>query len=177
MKHPRRSYLIDYIVQFKLALFVMALMVISNVLYPIIVLHLFNSKLSLIQDKLPELALSIESAKTELVQLTILWQLCFLAISFVLSVIFGHRIVGPIFKIKKHFVETGTQNFQAIVLRNNDYFSDLAEIINKTIAMKQAHLKELKTQGNDLIVLKDKLSPEDQEQLSNFLNTLDNISL
>jgi len=47
------------------------------------------------------------------------------------GLIVSHRLAGPIYQIKKNLLEfKKNQKFKRIVLRDKDYFKDLADVIN-----------------------------------------------
>ena len=112
---------------------------ISSAFYPLVIYQLFTN----IAERFPQSKDSIESIKQNLKYLLILWQIGFGLATFIICILFTHKIAGPMYKLKKYLgqIRNGTAN-EDLYFRNGDYFKDIADDINLTVAVYQERFKE-----------------------------------
>lgn len=76
----------------------------------------------------------LESQKS-LVLNDLYWAMLWIFIStFIFSIFISHKMVGPIYRLKKFFADIESSNdVQELKFRKGDFFGDLPQIINETI--------------------------------------------
>ena len=137
---PRKKYLVEKGFQLRFARFVILFVVLAVVATAgtvfFITFSMLGEKLSLVypQARLSEIFRSVHLAI--LIDLLVI-----LPVIYAVSIMFSHRIAGPLPKIYQAIRQIGQGDYKVnIVLRKNDELQELAEVINE--AAKNLNEKE-----------------------------------
>lgn len=137
MQNRRKLYLINPSFQIKFSLMITIILFISSLVYPIAIYDITSLALDRIGEKASIANEIIENRRNLLIILT-LWQIGFLAIIFIISIFFSHKIAGPIFKLRSFFKTIQRGKGRGILkFRKGDYFQEIAVEINKTFDIIQ----------------------------------------
>jgi methyl-accepting chemotaxis protein len=79
------------------------------------------------------LGLTLNSQVTGYLILISLVQLAFLAVAFALSVLFSHRIGGPVFALQRAIENAAAGTVSPLKIRENDEFKEIVDSYNKWI--------------------------------------------
>lgn len=80
----------------------------------------------------------LDSQKNILTKNLIFVGLISAVISSIISIYISHRIVGPIYRLRKYFQDAKTEGVKTpLKFRDNDYFEDLPETINDVLFKDQ----------------------------------------
>lgn len=160
MANRRRIYLINPRFQLKISLYICLILLIASSIYPVIIYDLMNSFAAYIAQHEPAKSALLEGKKFDLITVLTLWQLGFLALTFIVTIFFSHKIAGPLFKLQKFFRtvrDGGTR--EKLFFRKGDYFTDIAEDFNetfdslaKTFKDDIEYLEEIKAYLNNLSI-------------------------
>ena len=139
-KYKRRQYFIIPGLQLRFARFVVVFVFISCILTALVVFYttfmMLGSKLA---DVYPQGRLAVIFKSAHLVFLLNMFVL--LPIIFCFSIMFSHRVAGPLPKIYETLRQIGRGDFRVnLILRDRDELKDLAEEINqmaKNLAAKE----------------------------------------
>lgn len=125
--YKRSIFLINPRFQLRFSLIICTLVYISSLVFPFVVLELFES-IAKIQ---PQAANALREARGELIFYLILYQLIFTIIVFILCIFLTHKIAGPIYKLMGYLrgIANGGTPTQ-LSFRAGDHFHDLAAEIN-----------------------------------------------
>ena len=128
----RKKYLVDRGIQFRFARFVIAFVFLASILTAFTIFFttfmMLGEKLAAVypQGRLVEIFKSVYFA-------FFVDMLVVLPIIFAGSIVFSHRIAGPLPKIYQALRHIGNGNFdQRLVLRKRDELKELADVINET---------------------------------------------
>ena len=94
------------------------------------------------------------------------------------SVFLSHRVVGPIFKIKKHMRKLIEKDFSNdLYLRKTDEFRDIAKLINESTDSIKQSLARVKESVDKIKSLSENTTLQDNEKkaLQQEIESLDNI--
>lgn len=130
--YKRTIYLVDPKFQIKFAFFVTSLVFLSSLIYPLFIYETFQRlALEAKGAGLEEMSLKIAATEGNLVQLLLIFQFIFTALVFVICIFQGHKIAGPLYKLKKFFKAIREGNSQEkLVFRKGDNFKDVADDYN-----------------------------------------------
>lgn len=150
--YKRTIYLVDPKFQLKFAFFVTSLVFLCSLIYPIVIYEVYEKIINLAQQNgLAEASQNLAVAKSELMQLLILFQLIFTTIVFIVCIFQGHKIAGPLFKLKKFFKSIREGNStEKLFFRKGDNFKDVAEaynlameVVNRSLLTKDQKAEEI----------------------------------
>jgi ABC-type multidrug transport system fused ATPase/permease subunit len=146
--YKRSIFIVDPKFQLKFSLFMCFIIMISSMFYPLVIYQLFSS----ISERFPQSAGSLDDLKENLKMLLILWQLGFGIATFIIAVLFTHKVAGPMYKLKKYLA--GLRNGTAedkLYFRSGDYFKEVADEVNETVGFFQERFQEDSVYINETI--------------------------
>lgn len=133
MAYRRRVFLINRKFQFRFAFYVSSWLIALSFVYPLIIFQVFDYFLRYLatDPNAPDIA-TVLGTRQDLFSLLVLMQGVLVFVTFLLSIFLSHRIVGPLFKLKKFFAEAATGKLTApLHFRKTDHFHDVAADYNK----------------------------------------------
>ena len=134
MSDKRKLYLIDPKFQVRFSLYLGFLIFISNAFFSAVVWMRYNHTLILLESGLFSIADTQEMRGRFLFMLVGILISCSL-LAALAGLFFSHRIAGPIYKLKKFLMKIREENYRdELNLRQGDYFPEIADEINKTVA-------------------------------------------
>ncbi|TDJ08940.1 MAG: methyl-accepting chemotaxis protein [Deltaproteobacteria bacterium] len=130
----RKTYLINPAFQLRFSILLTLLVFISSLIYPVAIYDLMNDTIMAVGKSLPSYAPILEERRKPLLIILFLWEIGFLALVFIISIFFSHKVAGPLHKIRQYFARIMEgKGREKLSLRKGDYFQDFAEDVNKTI--------------------------------------------
>lgn len=128
----RRIFLINKPFQYRFTLFVCSWLIALSLAYPLLIKSLFDYFLQYLEaDPMGPVAAQIERIKSEVIAFLVLLQVTLIGMSALISIFMSHRIAGPLYKLRRYFVEAAAGNLeQVITFRKGDYFKELATEYN-----------------------------------------------
>lgn len=137
--YKRSIFIVDPRFQIKFSLLICFIMLISSSFYPLVIYQLIAS----LAEKVPSSKQHLEGMLDSLKMLLILWQLGFGIVTFIICILFTHRIAGPMYKLKKYLSDLRDGRIQGeLYFRGGDYFQDVADEVNETVSSFQEQFKE-----------------------------------
>ncbi|MCO4753428.1 MAG: hypothetical protein KC478_03050 [Bacteriovoracaceae bacterium] len=129
-KYKRSIFIINPKFQYKLSFIICSFTLLATLIYPFIIVDLFDYIIELAPDKSAQY---LES-RNQLIGILGIIQLVFLGFLFVFSIFLSHKIAGPMYKLSKHLesIRNGGEA-RDLFFRNGDYFHDVAEDVNATV--------------------------------------------
>jgi|GEM_PF-2326235 methyl-accepting chemotaxis protein len=99
----------------------------------------------------------------------------------VLSIIYSHRVAGPLYRVKKVANELAHGNFHVrIAFRKNDLLHDLAKSINQMAQSYETRnaqlIKNIEELQNEVNNLEAAIQANDKERIKNAISALESIS-
>lgn len=142
MKNKRKLYLINPSFQIKFSIMISLLLFISSLVYPIAIYDITSSAIDKIGET-AQLSQELLSNRKDLLIILAIWQVGFLAIIFIVSIFFSHRIAGPLFRLRAFFktIQKG-RGREVLQFRKGDYFPEIAKEVNKTFDIIQRNYVE-----------------------------------
>ena len=132
--HPhRRIYvLIDKAFQLNVTFFVLAIFLVQNLFFVLAIYFWSEGVYGYIAND--EIAHQLEMHQGNLILFLFLYSLISLCVVFVLMIFKTHKIIGPIYKLKKTLLDSKEKGkMEKLIFRQGDYFDDLPEIYNDVI--------------------------------------------
>lgn len=131
--YKRHIFIIDAKFQLKFSFYICLILVLSSIIYPLTLDSLMNNILGILSTNFPEVAKSLSIKWRSLLIVIVLWQVGIASLIFIICIFISHRIVGPLYKLKKYLsgIRQGTSSGK-LVFRKGDNFQDLAEVVNET---------------------------------------------
>lgn len=131
--YKRTTYIINPKFQIRFAIYICVIVCISSSIYPLTIYDIYVDFMQFAALKSPEKLMGLEQKKDALIFILALWQLGLTSLIFIISILFGHRIAGPIFKVKKYLTAIRKNKVHGkLSFRKGDYFQDLADDLNLT---------------------------------------------
>ena len=129
----RKIFLINKPFQYRFTFFVCSWLIALSFAYPLVIKSLFESFTQYLEaDPMGPVAQQIVQLKSEVITLLVLIEVALVLLSALISVFMSHRIAGPLFKLRRYFVEAAAGNLeQVITFRKGDYFKELATGYNE----------------------------------------------
>jgi sensor histidine kinase YesM len=125
--YKRSIFLINPRFQVRFSLIVCSLVYISSLVFPFVILELFNTVAKLH----PQAAGALQAARGELIFYLVAYQLIFAVIVFILCIFLTHKIAGPIYKLMNYLRNiAGGAAPTRLSFRNGDHFHELAQEVN-----------------------------------------------
>ncbi|OIQ18296.1 MAG: hypothetical protein BM556_08525 [Bacteriovorax sp. MedPE-SWde] len=137
--YKRSIFIVDPKFQIKFSLMICLVMLISSAFYPLVIYQLISN----LTEKFPGSAGQLEEMKESLKMVLILWQLGFGLVTFIICILFTHKIAGPMYKLKKYLTNLRDGRIEgSLYFRGGDYFQDVADEVNETVSSFQEQFKE-----------------------------------
>lgn len=135
----RRTFLINKRFQFRLAFYVCSLLILTGFLYPLIVKNLFEFFIRYAaSDPNGPAVTTILKTRDDMLSTLFATQVVFLVLTFLASIFLGHRIAGPLHKLRLFFAKVKEGDLtQTIAFRKHDHFQELATDYNTMMASLQ----------------------------------------
>jgi hypothetical protein len=172
--NQRKTYLINPKFQVKFAIYICVLLFVSSIIYPITIYDIMTSFIEFAAEKSSENKALLEERRTSLIILLAVWQIGFTIIVAIAAIFFGHKIAGPLYKLKKFLRgirEDGS--YTKLVFRKGDYFQELADEFNNTFEYIRdknrsdfIYLEEVSTYLNNLTLI----VPDDKKTIIDEIN-------
>lgn len=142
MKNKRKLYLINPSFQIKFSIMISLLLFISSMIYPIAIYDITSNAIEKIGESVKLSQELIDNRKTLIIILTF-WQIGFLAMIFIVSIFFSHKIAGPLYRLRDFFktIQKG-EGRDLLQFRKGDYFPEIATEVNKTFDIIQQNYIE-----------------------------------
>lgn len=182
MTNNRRQYLINPRFQLKFAMLITLAMFVFNMAFPFFIMSVFDfaGNHNLIVNN-PIAQNALNDARNEFIILMIILEVCFIMMTFVLSLYHSHKIAGPIYKlqISMQALKQGVLD-RHIKFRAKDNFPELAEEFNQmSDAVFARRRKDLETVNQvlpQIEKLHTKLSGEEKNVAGEVLRSLQELS-
>lgn len=141
MLHHRSIFLINRKFQFRFAFYVCSWLIALSLGYPLIISNLFDYFIRyLAADPLGPGLGALEKTRQELFSLLAIMQVVLLSLAFLISLFMAHKIAGPLYKLRKFFLEAKDGKIdQKLTFRKKDYFQELVPAYNEM--MERIHAK------------------------------------
>lgn len=137
--YKRSIFIVDPKFQIKFSLMICLIMLISSAFYPLVIYQLISG----LAEKVPGSKTQLEGMQDSLKMLLILWQLGFGIVTFIVCILFTHKIAGPMYKLKKYLGDLRDGRIEGdLYFRGGDYFQDVADAVNETVSSFQEQFKE-----------------------------------
>ena len=168
--YKRSIFLINPRFQIRFSLVVCSLVWISSLIYPFIIIELFNS----FSRMNPQAAQALNDARSELLVFLGAYQLLYMGIVFVLCIFLTHKIAGPMYKLTNYLRKIAHGEPPSIItFRDGDNFAEVAEEVNNAFDRladnrddDYAYLTEITSYVNNLALV----VPEDKRPVLNEIN-------
>lgn len=157
-KYKRRIYLINPPFQIRFSLYICFLLFLSSLIYPLTIYDLMSNFMEYGKQFAPELETQLSEKRWTLIVILSLWQLGFIAMTFIICIFLTHKVAGPLYKLMMFFsaIRDGRDNGN-LKFREGDYFQEVAEGYNEAFAKLKEDYK------NDMVYL---------EEVNSYLNNL-----
>jgi methyl-accepting chemotaxis protein len=176
--YRRGIILINKPFQFRFVLYVCSWLVVLSIIYPFVIWNLFTFMISMVSEdpNAPQVT-RLFQVRDDFLRTLVLMQGAMLAGMFLISLFMSHRIAGPLFKLRRFFIEARDGNLtQTLAFRKYDYFKDLVQPYNEMMTSIRARIAAHQLAAADSIPKIEKVlnqcSPEVQHELSEVLNAL-----
>jgi len=127
----RRILLINRPFQIRFAIYVCSWLFVLSVIYPMLVSQLYDWFLKhLGADPNGPMISYLQKSRQDMLFWLALMQVCFMLMTFLMSLFMSHRIAGPLFKLSKTMNGLRNGSLAKVGFRQNDHFQDLAEDYN-----------------------------------------------
>jgi hypothetical protein len=151
-------------------------LLISSAFYPFVIYQLIES----MADKFPGSKEKLDGVLDNLKVVLILWQLGFGIVTFIVCILFTHKVAGPMYKLKKYLSDLRDGRIEGeLYFRGGDYFQDVADEVNETVGAFQEQFKEdtvyLSEASSYLKNLRQTVPDDKKIVISEIINKLDDI--
>jgi methyl-accepting chemotaxis protein len=144
----RRILLINRPFQIRFAVYVCSWLFVLSVIYPMLVSQLYDWFFRYIAaDPQGPMITYLQKSRHDMLFWLALMQVCFMLMTFLMSLFMSHRIAGPLFKLSKTMNELRNGSLAKVNFRKADHFQDLAadynfmvESVSDQIAASKEHL-------------------------------------
>lgn len=163
--YKRTIYLVDPKFQLKFAFFVTSLVFACSLIYPLVIYEVYSGFIEIAKEKgLVTTSENLKIAKNTLLQLLVLFQLIFTVVVFIICIFQGHKIAGPLFKLKKFLRAIREGNSQdRLFFRKGDNFKDVAEEYNLAMEVINRSLLQQSQKAEEISQIVSKAMGEDGE--------------
>lgn len=151
--YSRKVLLINKRFQFRFSFYVCSWLILLSLAYPLIISNLFDYFLQyLASDPMGPGLATLERTRQDIFTLLLLMQAVLLGVAFFISIFMSHKIAGPIYKLRKFFLEAKAGNIeQELRFRKKDYFMELVPAYNEMMESIRNRLGR-KQQGIDVAI-------------------------
>jgi methyl-accepting chemotaxis protein len=169
--YRRRIYLVDKKFQFRIAFYVCTWLIGLSFLYPLVVQNIFDFFIGFASTNPIGTDLElIEQTRRDVLTLIVLTQVIFIILTFISSILLAHRIVGPIFKLRKFMENAKAGNLsEELSFRKYDHFKYLSDDYNQLIQSFRERLDQAAAQIEKAMP---EASPGARQELEKALITL-----
>lgn len=144
----RRILLINRPFQIRFAIYVCSWLFVLSVIYPMLVSQLYDWFFKYIAaDPNGPMIPFLQKSRHDMLFWLALMQICFMLMTFLMSLFMSHRIAGPLFKLSKTLNDLRNGSLAKVGFRKQDHFQDLAqdynfmiESVSDQISASRAHL-------------------------------------
>jgi methyl-accepting chemotaxis protein len=144
----RRILLINRPFQIRFAIYVCSWLFVLSVIYPLLVSQLYDWFFRYIAaDPNGPMIAFLQKSRHDMLFWLALMQVCFMIMTFLMSLFMSHRIAGPLFKLSKTMNGLRNGSLSKVGFRKFDHFQDLAadynfmvESVADQISASKAHL-------------------------------------
>lgn len=128
--YKRSVFIINPRFQYKFSFIVCSFVLLATLIYPFIVVDLFDKIIQL----QPEKAAYYTAARNELLGVLGVIELTILGFLFIFAIFLSHKIAGPMFKLSSHLskIRNGGE-IKPVSFRSGDYFQEVADEVNQTL--------------------------------------------
>lgn len=145
----RRILLINRPFQIRFAIYVCSWLFVLSIIYPMLVSQLYDWFFKYVSaDPNGPLIPFIHKSRQDMLFWLTMMQVCFMLMTFLMSLFMSHRIAGPIYKLSKFLNGLRNGSLAKIGFRKNDHFQELAqdynfmiESISDQVSASKAHLE------------------------------------
>lgn len=153
----RRILLINRPFQIRFAIYVCSWLFVLSVIYPMLVSQLYDWFFKyLATDPNGPLIPFIHKSRDDMLFWLTMMQVCFMVMTFLMSLFMSHRIAGPIYKLSKFLNGLRNGSLAKLSFRKNDHFQEIAqdynfmvESIADQISASKAHLDRALASAKD----------------------------
>lgn len=177
MVNRRKSYLINPSFQLKFSMLVTFLVFLSSLIYPWAIFDLINQNIEIFSKISPSLTSNLMEKRRTLWIILTMWEVGFLGLIFVITIFFSHKVAGPLYRIKIFLDDLRAgKGRKEIVLREGDYFKDIAKDVEETFDFLSAESNKDYAPLSDVIrqlnILKSQFPEDKKEQFEKALEKL-----
>ncbi len=153
----RRILLINRPFQIRFAIYVCSWLFVLSVIYPMLVSQLYEWFYRyMAADPASPMIPFLQKSRQDMLFWLMLMQVCFMLMTFLMSLFMSHRIAGPIFKLSKSLNGMRNGSLAPIGFRKNDHFQEVAadynfmiESVSDQIAASRIHLERALASAKD----------------------------
>lgn len=153
----RRILLINRPFQIRFAIYVCSWLFVLSVIYPMLVSQLYDWFTQYVSaDPSGPLFSYIQKSRHDMLFWLTLMQVCFMLMTFLMSLFMSHRIAGPLYKLSKFLNGLRNGSLSKIGFRKNDHFQELAadynfmiESVTDQISASKTHLERALVSAKD----------------------------
>jgi sensor histidine kinase YesM len=130
----RRILLINRPFQIRFAIYVCSWLFVLSVIYPLLVSQLYDWFFRYIAaDPHGPMIPFLQKSRQDMLFWLTLMQVCFMLMTFLMSLFMSHRIAGPVYKLSKFLNGLRNGNLSRVGFRKNDHFQEIAEDYNHAV--------------------------------------------
>lgn len=145
----RRILLINRPFQIRFAIYVCSWLFVLSIIYPMLVSQLYDWFFRYVAaDPNGPMIPFLQKSRHDMMFWLTLMQVCFMLMTFLMSLFMSHRIAGPIYKLSKFLNELRNGSLARVGFRKQDHFQEIAqdynfavESISDQISASKAHLE------------------------------------
>lgn len=153
----RRILLINKPFQIRFAIYVCSWLFVLSVIYPMLVSQLYEWFFKYVSaDPNGPMIAFIQKSRQDMLFWLTLMQVCFMLMTFLMSLFMSHRIAGPIYKLSKFLNGLRNGSLEKVGFRKNDHFQELAqdynfmiESVSDQVSAAKAHLDRALASAQD----------------------------
>jgi methyl-accepting chemotaxis protein len=153
----RRILLINRPFQIRFAIYVCSWLFVLSIIYPMLVSQLYDWFYHyLAADPNGPMIPFLQKSRKDMLFWLSLMQICFMLMTFLMTLFMSHRIAGPIYKMGKALNELRNGNLGKISFRKADHFQELAadynfavESVADQISASKTHLERALAAAKD----------------------------
>ncbi|MBC7385062.1 MAG: hypothetical protein H7301_02730 [Cryobacterium sp.] len=130
----RRVLFINRPFQIRFAIYVCSWLFVLSIIYPMLVSQLYEWFFRyLAGDPNGPMIAALQKSRHDMLFWLTLMQVCFMLMTFLMSLFMSHRIAGPLYKLSKTLNQFRNGSLARVGFRKNDYFQEVAGDYNLMI--------------------------------------------
>lgn len=153
----RRILLINRPFQIRFAVYVCSWLFVLSVIYPMLVSQLYDWFTRYIAaDPASPMMPFLEKSRADMLFWLTLMQVCFMLMTFLMSLFMSHRIAGPMFKLSKSLNGLRNGSLARLGFRKHDHFQEVAadynfmiESVSDQLSTSKVHLERALASAKD----------------------------